>query len=150
MIYLERTHAEDPDFLGLVKELDATLSIVNGEKDSFFVQFNGTQQLMQVVVVYDRGEPLGCGGIKAYSPDTAELKRMYVKPEHRGRGIATQVLRQLETIALEVGCHRCILETSVHLPAAVALYLKNGYQPIPNYDQYAGEEDSLCFEKKLI
>ena len=67
----------------------------------------------------------------------------------RKSGVATLILRELETWARDLGFGRCILETGKKQPEAIALYLKNGYALIENYGQYAGVENSLCFEKKL-
>ena len=94
--------------------------------------------------------PVGCGAMKEYSPITMEVKRMYTNPESRGMGIATFVLNELEKWALELGYEKCILETGKRQPEAIALYKKNGYLSIPNYGQYVGIENSVCFEKSLI
>ena len=74
---------------------------------------------------------------------------MFVDPSQRGKGIASLVLNELEAWAVSLSCNKCVLETGRDQPDAVALYEKNGYQLIPNYGQYIGVENSLCFEKKL-
>ena len=73
---------------------------------------------------------------------------MYTSPGSRGKGIATRILIELEKWAIALFCEKCILETGKRQAEAIALYKKNGYQLIPNYGQYAGIENSLCFEKK--
>ena len=78
-----------------------------------------------------------------------EIKRMYTLPDRRGKGIASQVLRELENWASELSYRKCILETGKKQPEAIRVYQKNGYQIIPNYGQYAGIENSLCFEKEI-
>jgi putative acetyltransferase len=78
-----------------------------------------------------------------------EVKRMYTKPESRGRGIATTVLRELEAWAREMSYVRCVLETGKRQPEALALYRKNGYRIMPNFGQYEGKDNSVCFEKTL-
>ncbi|SIT88092.1 GNAT family N-acetyltransferase [Pontibacter indicus] len=78
-----------------------------------------------------------------------EVKRMYVLPEGRNQGIASKVLAELEAWAQELAYARCILETGLKQPEAIGLYQKSGYQQIPNYAQYAGVENSVCFEKVL-
>ena len=67
----------------------------------------------------------------------------------RGKGIATKILSEMERWAAELGYARCILETGKRQPEAIQLYRKNAYAQIPNFGQYAGIENSLCFEKKL-
>jgi GNAT superfamily N-acetyltransferase len=74
---------------------------------------------------------------------------MYTSPEHRGKGIASKVLAELERWAAELSYQTCILETGKKQPEAIALYKKNGYKLIPNYGQYAEAENSVCFEKKI-
>ena len=87
--------------------------------------------------------------MKLFEPDAMEIKRMYVLPGKRGSGIATKVLSELEQWAGELSFARCVLETGLKQPEAIALYKKNGYLLIPNYGQYAGKENSVCFEKVL-
>jgi GNAT superfamily N-acetyltransferase len=74
---------------------------------------------------------------------------MFTLESHRGKGLARQVLNELENWALELGYSKCILETGKRLPDAVRLYQKNGYLQIQNYGQYIEMENSICFEKKL-
>jgi putative acetyltransferase len=149
MIHLLRTDSMHPDFVALVKLLDADLAIRDGADHSFYAQFNKIDKIKYVVVAYENGKELGCGAIKEYAPDTMEVKRMYVSPECRQRGIATKILAELEKWASELGYAKCILETGKKQPEAITLYQKKGYKQIPNYGQYAGVENSLCFEKKL-
>ena len=72
---------------------------------------------------------------------------MFVPTEHRGRGIAKDILKELESWAVELSFKRCILETGLKQPEAIALYTKSGYTSIPNYGQYQGMYNSVCFEK---
>jgi GNAT superfamily N-acetyltransferase len=78
-----------------------------------------------------------------------EVKRMFVIQDYRKRGVATQILGELERWAMELSYARCILETGKMQPEAIELYSRYGYTVIPNYGQYAGIENSVCFEKKL-
>lgn len=144
-----RTTSENQDFQELVRALDADLAIRDGEEHDFYHQFNSIAQLQFVVVVYQDNKAVGCGAIKPYDPSTMEIKRMFVVPELRGKGIASIVLKELERWTDELGYRNCILETGVKQPEAIALYRKNDYQVIPNYGQYAGVENSICFEKEL-
>ena len=149
MIDIQRTDAHNQDFTQLVRHLDAYLAVTDGEEHSFYNQFNKIDSLKYVVVAYEKSQPLGCGAIKQYQPDTMEVKRMYVLPESRGKGIATKILSALEDWAAEMSYEKCILETGKRQHEAVKLYKKNGYRLIPNYGQYADVENSLCFEKQL-
>ena len=149
MITIKRTHSADPHFTELVRELDKDLAIRDGEEHEFYAQFNTSATIKHVVLAYDGDEPAGCGAVKDFAPGTMEVKRMFVPLEKRGRGIASKVLQELEYWCRELGCITCVLETGKNQPEAIALYTKNGYHIIPNYGQYAGVENSVCFEKKL-
>lgn len=146
---LIRTTSENKDFISLVALLDADLAQRDGDEHSFYAQFNSIARLQHVVVVYENDTPAGCGAIKPYDEHSVEVKRMYVAPEFRGKGIAGQVLAELEAWAGELGFSGCVLETGRRQPEAIALYTKHGYQKIPNYGQYKGVENSVCFEKIL-
>ena len=149
MIKIKRTHSSDPDFLTLVGYLDADLAEKDGDEHSFYAKFNQVDSIQYAVVAYEDGKPVGCGAIKEYSGDTMEVKRMFTQPASRGKGIASQILHELETWAKELSFTKCILETGKRQPEAISLYKKNGYDLTGNYGQYAGVENSLCFKKDL-
>lgn len=149
MVELKRTDSGNRDFIGLVKYLDADLAIRDGAEHSFYAQYNKIDQLKYVVVAYEWGAAIACGAIKEYAAHIMEVKRMYTLPESRGKGIAGKVLSELENWVAELGYEKCILETGMKQPEAITLYRKSGYQHIPNYGQYAGVQNSVCFEKKI-
>jgi len=149
MIQFIKTDSNNQDFINLVKELDAYLKIVDGEDHDFYNQYNGLEDLKHVLVAYKNEEAIGCGTFKQFDDSSVEIKRMYVKPESRGSGIANQILTALEDWAKEKGFQRIILETGSRQVEAVKFYQKMGYQRIPNYGQYAQMENSNCFEKHL-
>jgi len=150
MINLLRTDSENADFRELVTLLDADLAIRDGAEHSFYAQFNKVDAIRHVVVAYEGGEAVGCGAIKEYEKGAAEIKRMFVRAERRGRGIAKSILSELEAWANELNFSQCILETGIKQPEAVALYRKSGYETIPNYGQYAGVENSICMNKLIL
>ncbi|MEM7574386.1 MAG: GNAT family N-acetyltransferase [Bacteroidota bacterium] len=146
---IQRVPPNHPDFIQLVTELDAGLAISDGEDHAFYDQFNKLDNIKYVVLAFLNEQAVGCGAIKAFDAATMEVKRMYVRPQHRGKGIATQTLSALEAWAVELGASRCILETGHKQPEAIALYHKCEYQIISNYGQYAGVANSVCFEKRI-
>ena len=150
MVHILRTDSEHVDFINLVKKLDLDLAERDGEDHSFYAQFNNIDKIKHAVVAYINGQPLGCGAIKAFDSKMMEVKRMYTLPESRGKGIASKILSELEHWAVELTFEKCILETGKRQPEAIQLYKKNGYNLIQNYGQYAGIDNSICFEKKLI
>lgn len=149
MIRFIKTDSDNQDFVNLVRELDADLAARNGEDQAFYTQFSKIDKIQHVVVAYENDAPLGCGAMKEFSPEAMEIKRMFTSPQSRGKGVATQVLMALEAWAAELSYQKCVLETGKKQPEAIGLYQKNGYKKIPNYGQYAGIENSLCFEKGI-
>ncbi|WP_313804855.1 GNAT family N-acetyltransferase [Flavobacterium sp.] len=145
---LVRTTSDSPDFQYLTKLFDTFLIDIDGDEKDFFAQYNQIY-IPNVVICYEDGIAVGCGAIKTYDEKTGEIKRMFVHPEHRNKGIAMSVLQELETWAKELAFTSCILETSHKLVNAIALYQKFGYQPIPNYGQYIGVASSVCLKKEL-
>jgi putative acetyltransferase len=144
-----RTNSDNQDFQKLVEALDVDLKIRDGEDNDFYAQFNKITAIKHAIVAYEDDLPVGCGAIKQNADDTMEVKRMYVLPEKRGHGIAASILSELEIWAKELNYARCVLETGQKQPEAIALYKKEGYQVIPNYGQYEGIANSVCFEKLL-
>lgn len=149
MIKLVRTDSDNRDFVGLVQFLDADLAERDGNDHSFYAPFNKIAKIKYAVIACEDGKPIGCGAIKEYAPGIIEIKRMYTSPESRGKGIAGEILAELEKWASELSYQKCVLETGKRQPEAIGLYKKSGYRPIPNYGQYAGVENSLCFEKEI-
>ena len=88
--------------------------------------------------------------VKPYQSATAEIKRMFVRENVRGRGIAGEILVELETWAKEIGYSECILETGVKQPEAIRLYEKSGYEIIPSYGQYLNVANSVCMKKSIL
>jgi GNAT superfamily N-acetyltransferase len=148
MIALIRTNSENSSFVTLVRQLDAHLTSINGDADAFYSQYNKIDSLKHVLVAFENETPVACGAMKEYEPGVVEVKRMYTVPAWRGKGIATQVLLALEVWAAELGYKKCILETGRTMPAAV-LYRSRGYTEVPNYGQYVGVDNSVCFAKEL-
>jgi putative acetyltransferase len=95
------------------------------------------------------GKAIGCGALRRLEVTTGEVKRMYVEPEVRGRGVAKQILDRIESAAAELGIHRLVLETGVHQKDAIALYARAGFRPIPCWGVYAGSPTSICLEKMI-
>jgi GNAT superfamily N-acetyltransferase len=149
VIKLIRTNSDHADFIELVRLLDAYLTIVDGEDHSFYNQYNSIENLKYVIVAFDNGEAVGCGAIKSSNSTSMEVKRMFVQPAARGKGLAKKILSELEQWAQELGFEKCILETGRRMEDAVTLYKKCGYEVIPNFEPYTKMENSICFEKRV-
>ena len=145
---LLRTHSENQDFIQLVKMLDEYLAYIDGDDHAFYDQFNKIDSLQHCIVLFEEENPVGCGALKDYDAETAEIKRMFVIPEFRGKGYASAILNELEQWAKELQFKKVILETGTGQKEAIKLYTKT-YQQIENYGQYKDVETSVCFSKQL-
>jgi GNAT superfamily N-acetyltransferase len=101
------------------------------------------------LVGYVDGKPAACGGVCRYDERTAEVRRMYVAPAARGRGLSRRLLGALEEEARALGYKAVRLETGERQPEAIGLYSAAGYERIPRYGPYVDDERSVCFEKRL-
>jgi putative acetyltransferase len=144
-----RTNSSNEDFVFLVKQLDEDLKKRDGDLNVFYSKFNKIDNINHVIVCYLNHEPIGCGAIKKFNDIATEMKRMFVVPTQRGKGISALILKELETWAKDLNYKKCVLETGKKQVEANALYLKNGYIRTENYGQYAGIENSMCYEKIL-
>ena len=149
LLKLMRSEAHHADLIALVRQLDAELAVRDGDDHAFYSQYNGLTNIRHTITAYWNGEPAGCGGFKPFEPEVAEIKRMFVHPGFRRKGIASALLAALEQWALELGFSSTILETGKNQPEAIAMYQKLGYAIIPNYGQYAGIVNSVCMRKIL-
>ena len=148
-ITFHRTTSADPDFRQLVGELNAYLAVVNGADHAFYDQHSQTDTIPHALVARVAHIPVGCGALREIAPGTVEIKRMFVPPHLRGRGLGSTLLERLEDWARELGYDRAVLETGSYMPDAVALYRKNGYAEIDRYPPYEDAERSVCFAKTL-
>ena len=146
---IKRTNSDDIDFINLVALLDQDLAIRDGEDHAFYNQFNKTDKIKHAIVYYENDIPVGCGAFREKETDKTEIKRMYVHPDHRKKGIASAILKELEIWAKEVGYTYTILETGKNQPEAINLYQKLNYTIIPNYPPYEKMDNSVCMKKTL-
>ncbi len=149
MTTIKRTNSDDIDFINLVALLDQDLAIRDGDDHAFYNQFNKTDKIKHVIVYYENDVPVGCGAIREKETGKTEIKRMYVHPDHRKKGIASAILNQLEIWAKEAGYIYTILETGKNQPEAINLYQKLNYTIIPNYPPYEKMDNSVCMKKTL-
>jgi GNAT superfamily N-acetyltransferase len=101
------------------------------------------------VIVFDGDDPVACGAIRRHDAESAEIKRMWVRPGARGRGLARLVLRELEATAAARGYRALVLETGLRQPEAIALYESHGYTTVPNFGFYKESALSVCYRKEL-
>ncbi|MBQ1075492.1 GNAT family N-acetyltransferase [Micromonospora sp. C31] len=143
---IESRPATDPEIDALVTAQQRELRTADGGLDG---QATVTHDDIRYLAVVVGGRAVACGGIQALDAGAGEVKRMYVRPAYRGRGIARQLLTALEELACQHGYGEVRLETGTYLPAAIALYTSSGYEPIPVYGEYVANPYSVCFAKRL-
>ena len=144
---IKKASAKSDEITTLTNELHKELEIIyGGGIIEEFIEENET--MLVFYLAYDRDEnAVACGALKDFDINTAEIKRMYVKPEFRGLGISKKILSALEQHARESHYQRLILETGLKQPEAISLYEKYGYKPLKCYGRHANDSDSRCFEK---
>ena len=142
--------AASPDAKRLMAALDADIlrrypgMPVHGIAMESFEQEGG-----YFAVAREQGEALACGAYRPTGDGIAEVKRMFVQPKARGRGIARAMLSHLESRIREKGFRTIVLETGPHHTEAIALYESAGYAPLPPYLEYVASPGSRCFVKVL-
>jgi len=143
---------DSPEAQRLILALDAGLA----ERYTPDQRFGPTLKPEQVtegrgrfVIARDRGRAVGCGAIRVLDSSTAEIKRMYVDPAMRGKGIGRLVLGHLEAAARQLGVTRLVLETGVYQDAAIRLYRREGFHELDCWGEYAASRTSVCFQKRL-
>jgi GNAT superfamily N-acetyltransferase len=140
---------DHPDAVKLIAEVQQEYVVRYGDRDKTPVdpaEFAPPEGLFLVAYVDD--VPAACGGWRAHDTDV-ELKRMYVSPAFRGRGLARAVLASLERTAVEAGFGRVILETGQRQPEAIALYRSAGYEPVPRFGYYAEAPEAVHLGKAV-
>jgi GNAT superfamily N-acetyltransferase len=144
---------DHPDVRALADAQQAEmLELYEGEADigparvaAMFVEPDG----IFIVVRDGDGTAVACGGVARFDDTRGELKRMYVLPAQRGRGLGRRLLVELEAEARRLGYESVVLETGDRQQEALGLYESSGYERIPCYPPYDSRALSLCFEKRL-
>jgi GNAT superfamily N-acetyltransferase len=154
---IDRVPITHPDAIRLVEEVQAEYVVRYGGPDRTPIdpeEFTEPQGAFFVGYLGD--QPVASGAwrrrtdVEAFGSSlSAEVKRMYVSPAGRGRGLARAVLAHLEETARAAGAHVMVLETGAAQPEAMALYESSGYTPIPGFGYYAGSPLNRCYARPL-
>lgn len=147
-----RTDGQNKDFVENCRLLDMDLDRRVGKqiKRDKYSKYNKLDDIKEAIVIYEDGKPVGGGAIRKYNAEnTVELKRIFVHPDHQGRGIGTELVSLLMEWARELGYGRMILETGELLAESCAVYQKLGFEVIPNYGPYVDMPESVCMAREL-
>jgi GNAT superfamily N-acetyltransferase len=141
----------DPVVLRLTAAQQTELQARYGEHTEPGVPPSAADVAVVLVARDADGTAVGCGALRPLGTGVAEVKRMYVVPDARGRGVATLLLSGLESAALDRGWTTLRLETGPRQPEAVALYSGAGYHRIEAFGHYVRPDQdwSLYFERTL-
>lgn len=141
---------DQPEVIALIAELDAYQDTLYPPESRHSLELAALMRSNVVFAVArdDAGRAIGCGAVVLY-PDFGEIKRMYVSPRGRGRGVAKQILRLLETQAMGAGCQMLMLETGPYQPEALALYESAGYERRGPFGSYRDDPLSVFMQKKI-
>jgi len=146
---LVKTDTAHPDFITFIQLLDAELQVEYGDVQALYTEHNQIGVLQTAMVGTLDETPVACGCFKRVDHQTVELKRMFVRKDHRGNGLSTLLLRALEDWAQELGHSHAILETGTKQWVAMKLYEKAGYEVTEQYEPYVRMETSVCMKKRL-
>ena len=138
------------DYAMLAKKLDDYYFSLVGDVHLRYAEANRPENMACRVIAYDGNRPIGCGCWKAVDEETAEVKRIYVEPEYRRRGVASTIIELLESHIMASGYSKALLETARTTNASKSLYLSLGYKEIPYYGSPAGAENCRCFLKEVL
>ena len=152
-VHIRRSSLTAPDADRLISALNAELTATFPEPGATHFSLSDPQVATgdgAFFVAYLDDLAVGCGAVRRLDEATAELKRMYVDPSVRGRGIGRALLEALEREARLLGATTFVLETGTRLAPAIRLYEAMGYTRIPLFGEYLASPDtSLCFGKSL-
>lgn len=137
------------DYAMLAKKLDEYYFSLVGDVHLRYAEVNRPENMACRIVAYDGEQAVACGCWKPIDDSAAEVKRIFVLPEYRRRGLASRIIGKLEEDIAAAGYHTAILETARTTGDSRALYLSLGYELIDYYGSPAGAENCLCFKKEL-
>jgi putative acetyltransferase len=141
-----------PEAIGLIRALSEELARRYDYMDDGSGNFKPEDVLAPrsaFIIGFIDGRGVACGAFRPLEEDIAEIKRMFVLPDFRGRGYSRAILSELERLARQSGYNVARLETGDRQPEAIHLYERSGYHRIPNFGIYAGSQRSVCFEKRF-
>jgi putative acetyltransferase len=141
---------DQPEVIALIADLDAYHLTLYPPESVYALDLNALlQPAVKFAVARDAdGVVAGCGAL-VLSPEFGEIKRLYVQPAMRGKGVARQLMTLLEQTARDAGCPLMVLETGPSQPQALALYTRHGFERCGPYGDYRDDPLSVFMRKPL-
>jgi putative acetyltransferase len=141
---------DQPDVIALIADLDAYQDSLYPPECRFALDLSSLKQanVLFAVARDSKGLAIGCGAI-VLGADFGELKRMYVSPGGRGKGVARRLLAQLESRAFAANCTLLTLESGPYQREALGLYAAAGYERCGPYGDYKDDPLSVFMQKHL-
>lgn len=149
-VKIEKVALTNQDLIHLVDQLNQFFYEEWGEISTDYQGHHNLAKMAGAVVAYVNKQPAACGCWKLLDGKTPEIKRMFVEPNYRSMGLASQILT---TIEKDISAHdhkRIVLETGADMTGAIRFYEKHGYSLIPNYGDFIGDKLCVCMEKVLL
>jgi len=141
---------DQPDVLPLIRALDAQMTALYPPESNHLLDIAALSDPAVTFLVVREGEgAVGCGALLRDPRGWGEVKRLYVQPDRRGRGIGERVVAALETIAREAGLPLLRLETGIHNVDAIALYRRAGFLECAAFGDYQPDPLSVFMEKRV-
>jgi GNAT superfamily N-acetyltransferase len=151
-VVVQRSDILSPTARTLIEALNAELSSCYPEAGACHFRLDAHEVADgqgAFLIAFRAGNPVGCGAIRRIEAQTGEIKRMYVVPKERGRGVGRAILNALEAEARTLRVSRLVLETGIRQAAALALYQRGGFSQIEPFGEYVGSPLSVCLAKQL-
>ncbi len=145
------TNGENENFQNFYLVTEKYYSEIVGGRENrkAFIPYNISETIQDVLLAFIGEKCVGCAGMKKYSERDVEIKRVWVEPKFRGRGIASKMMTEIEKKAVQNGFEKTILQTREIMYDAVGLYRKLGYVKIENYPPYDKLDGAVCYAKNL-
>lgn len=137
---------KSPELLELFSEHDEYMMGFLGEHRKYYTPYSSAEHIGRAWIVYVDGRPAGCAAYRERGGGTGELKRVFIRPGYRGRGISKELVKTVEDYARGQGCHTLALDTNSVLEPAVTLYRHAGYRVVFREGEYIRMEKEIKVE----
>jgi len=150
MYVIAEERPDTPDAQALITELESYLEpqYPSESRHGYSVE-KLLREKVAFFVIREDGVAAGCGGVRLFGEEYSELKRMYVRPEFRGRGLGKLMLNHLADYTRQKGSGLLRLETGIYQQEAIGLYEGSGFQRVPPFGEYKEDPLSIFYEKRI-